>query len=260
MLYAASLSWQGKRASNQDRILIAPADYSDGRILAAVADGLGGMLSGDKAAEIAVQTLKESAGELLSAMNNTFADASDSLADAYQRANDRIRSFAASRGQAGSVGTTLVSFVASGSRYMVVNIGDSRGYRIDSAVELITQDHTVADELLKQGAMTEQEFASSPLRNQLTKCLGPKMRSEPDIFPEIEFGVLQPGATFLLCSDGFFSKLTDEDLVKLRGPSSNLNAVLETLAAIALDRGSTDNLSAVAIRYSAKNEKMTIEQ
>jgi protein phosphatase len=138
---------------------------------------------------------------------------------------------------------------------MVMNIGDSRGYRIDGSngsgvhVQQITVDHTVADELMQQGAMTEREYSSSPLRNQLTKCLGPKMRSEPDIFPEVEFGVLQPGMTFLLCSDGFFTKLTNEDLAELRGPALNLNAVLEKLAAEALARGSSDNISAVAIRY-----------
>src|SRR3954469_12780504 len=210
MLYAASLSLQGKRNSNQDRILITPSEYSGGGILAAVADGLGGMKSGDKAAEIAVETLKEASGELLAAMNGSFADASDSLADIYQRANERIRDYAESHGQAGAVGTTLVSFISSGSRYMVMNIGDSRGYRIDSSggnVHQITVDHTVADELMQQGAMTEREYSSSPLRNQLTKCLGPKLRIQPDIFPDIEFGVLQPGVTFLLCSDGFFSKL-----------------------------------------------------
>jgi len=258
MLYAASLSLQGKRNSNQDRILVTPAEYASGSVLAAVADGLGGMKSGDKAAEIAVGTLQEASGELLAAMNNTFADASDSLADIYQRANDRIRSYAESQGQAGAVGTTLVSFISKGSRYMVMNIGDSRAYRIDgpsgngdagSNVHQITVDHTVADELVQQGAMTEREYSSSPLRNQLTKCLGPKMRSEPDIFPETEFGVLQPGATFLLCSDGFFSKLRDEDLAELRGPASNLNAILEKLSAEALARGSSDNLSAIAIRY-----------
>jgi PPM family protein phosphatase len=255
MLYAASLSLQGKRNSNQDRVLVTPAEYSNGSILAAVADGLGGMKSGDKAAEIAVETLKEASVELLAAMNSTFADASDSLADIYQKANDRIRNFAESHGQAGAVGTTLVSFISAGSRYMVMNIGDSRGYRIDASagnggsVHQITVDHTVADELMQQGAMTEREYSSSPLRNQLTKCLGPKIRSEPDIFPEIEFGTLEPGTTFLLCSDGFFSKLRDEDFAELRGPASNLNAVLEKLAAEALARGSSDNISAVAIRY-----------
>src|SRR3954466_5735574 len=197
MLYAASLSLQGKRASNQDRILITPAEYSGGSILAAVADGLGGMKSGDKAAEIAVETLKEASGELLAAMNGTFADASDSLADIYQRANDRIRNYADSHGQAGAVGTTLVSFLSSGSRYLVMNIGDSRAYRSDASSKggargdghQITVDHTVADELMQQGAMTEREYSSSPLRNQLTKCLGPKLRIEPDIFPDAEFGV-----------------------------------------------------------------------
>jgi serine/threonine protein phosphatase PrpC len=256
MLYAASLSLQGKRASNQDRILVVPEDLSGGSILAAVADGLGGMKSGDKAAEIAVDTLREASSEILAAMTGSFADASDSMAEIYQRANGRIRSYAESHGQAGAVGTTLVSFVSAGSRYLIMNIGDSRGYWIDGPngstnnVRQITVDHTVAYELLKKGAMKESEYSSSPLRNQLTKCLGPKMRSEPDVFPDVEFGVLRPGETFLLCSDGFFAKLEASDLAELRGSESNLNAVLEKLAADSLARGSTDNLSAVAIRYS----------
>ena len=256
MLYAASLSLQGKRASNQDRILVTPEDLAAGNVLAAVADGLGGMKSGDKAAEIAVETLREASSEILAAMAGTFADASDSIAEIYQRANDRIRSYAETHGQAGAVGTTLVTFVATGSRYLVMNIGDSRGYQIDgsnnetSSVQQITVDHTVADELLQKGAMSENEYSSSPLRNQLTKCLGPRVRSEPDVFPEVEFGVLRPGETFLLCSDGFFSKLGADDLAELRGAPSNLGKVLEKLAAEALARGSTDNLSAVAIRYS----------
>jgi PPM family protein phosphatase len=249
MLYAASISLQGKRASNQDRILVAPANFSGGGIVGAVADGLGGMKSGDKAAEIAVETMNQAAIELLAAMPGPFADASDSLAETYQRANDRIRSYAEAHDQAGAVGTTLVSFVAVGSRYLVMNIGDSRGYRIDRRILQITADHTVADELVHQGSMTEEEYSSSPLRNQLTRCLGPKLRSEPDVFPELEFGLLSPGVTFLLCSDGFYSKLTDTDLADLRGLSSNLKSILEALAAKALARGSTDNLSAVAIRY-----------
>ena len=253
MLYSASISLQGKRASNQDRILISPAEHGAAGIVAAVADGLGGMKSGDKAAEIAVETLREATSELLAAMNGAFADASDCLAEVYQRANNRIRSFAESQGQSGAVGTTLVSFVSAGSRSVVMNIGDSRGYRIAIAgehrVQRITVDHTVADELLQQGTMSEQEYMSSPLRNQLTKCLGPRLRSEPDIFPELEFDLLKSGETFLLCSDGFFSKLTDDDLVALQGPASNLKAVLEKLAATALARGSSDNLSAVAVRY-----------
>jgi len=254
MLYAASISLQGKRASNQDRILVSPEKFTDG-IVAAVADGLGGMKSGDKAAEIAIQTLSEASAELLATMTGTFADASDSLADVYQRANDRIRNFAESQGQAGAVGTTLVSILCVGSRYVMMNIGDSRGHRIDGqtdngdGVEQVTADHTVADELLQQGAMTESEYSSSPLRNQLTKCLGPKMRSEPDIFPEAQFGLLRPGDTFLLCSDGFFSKLKSGDIAELRGSAADLHAVLDKLAAEALARGSSDNLSAVAIRY-----------
>ena len=77
------------------------------KIIAGVADGLGGMFAGDKAAEIAVETLREWAEPLFSAMDQGFSQVSDSLMQAYQVANDRIRSFANSQGKPNEAGTTL---------------------------------------------------------------------------------------------------------------------------------------------------------
>jgi protein phosphatase len=140
----------------------------------------------------------------------------------------------------------------SGDRFLTANIGDSRCYAIDAAgVRQITNDHTVADSLLQQGVLAPEDYESSPLRNQLTKSLGPKSDCEPDIFPRIEFGTLGNDTTFLLCSDGFYSKLTDADLMQLAGSSPDLDAILKRLAADALDRQSTDNISAIAVRFEA---------
>jgi protein phosphatase len=250
MIRVAALSLQGKRTSNQDRTLIAPAGYGSGMILAAVADGLGGMQAGDQAAEIAVETLKEEANDLLLRMSGDLGDARRSLIEAYQLSNERIRAYAQAHAQLGAVGTTLVTLIVSGSRYMVINSGDSRCYRVDhAAVSQITNDHTVADSLLRHGVMTAQDHASSPLRNQLTRCLGPKADCEPELFPEDEFGAIDHDCTFLLCSDGFYFKLTPADLAQLDGSSLQLEDVLANLAAVALERGSSDNLSAVAVRF-----------
>lgn len=248
--HIASLSLQGKREHHQDRILITPAEYGSGRFAAAVADGLGGMQAGDKAAEIAVDTLKQGASDALLQMSREFRDARESLLEVYERANDRIREFADAQGQLGAVATTLVTLIVSGSRYLVVNIGDSRCYIIEAAgVHLMTRDHTVADLMLQQGVLAPKDYESSALRNQLTKSLGSKTEPDPDVFPGIDFGSIDQPCTFLLCSDGFYSKLKAADMMKLYGSGKNQDDVLKGLAADALRRHTSDNLSAIAIQF-----------
>jgi protein phosphatase len=250
-ILAASVSLQGKRNSNQDRILVFPALVQSESIVAAVADGLGGMQAGDKAAEIAIHAVEESVERLIDNMNLSFIEASEFLLDVYDTANDRIRQYAETFVTAGAVGTTLTTLIVWSGRYLVAHIGDSRCYLIDdTGIRQITQDHTLADELLRQGSLNEQDYGSSPFRNQLTRSLGPRQSCEPDLLPKLHFGEVDRDCTFLLCSDGFYSKLGDQDLCKAGTASPNLQQVLDGLAAEALNRHSSDNLSAIAVRYS----------
>jgi len=247
LIRIAALSLQGRRPTNQDRVFVTAVDAQQDRVVAAVADGLGGMQAGDKAAEIAVQTLEEAAEEMMNSMSGEFSGACDAILNVFQRSNDRIRAYARAHGQVGLVGTTLVTLVVRGERFLVANAGDSRCYVIDhSAARQITHDHTVADTLLEQGALAPGDYASSPLRNQLTRSLGPKPQCDPDIFPRLEFGRISADCTFLLCSDGFYSKLTAADLKALAG-ADDLDQILSGLADASLERDSTDNLSAVAV-------------
>jgi protein phosphatase len=248
MIRVAALSLQGRRPSQQDRILVTPSNRKSGRLVAAVADGLGGMLAGDKAAEIAIETLKQGAPDILNRMSHDFGQALLSLQEVYERANERIRSYAEAHYKPGAVGTTFVALVLWNTRYLVMNIGDSRCYLIHAAgVQQITNDHTVADSLLQQGVLAPSDYESSPLRNQLTKSLGTKAECDPDIFPAVEFGAVSEGSTFLLCSDGFYSKLHDLDFMQLSS-SIDLDDTLQRLAAEALERQTTDNLSAIAVQ------------
>jgi serine/threonine protein phosphatase PrpC len=252
MIRVASLSLQGKRSSNQDRVLIVPnTDWDDG-IVAVLADGMGGMQSGNHAAQIAVDTIGKVAADLLVRMSHDATDARRFLAEAYQRSNDAIRSYAQARAQTGAVGTTLVTLVARRSRYLVINSGDSRAYRVDrTGVKQITRDHTAAEALVRDGLMTPQDYETSPLRNHLTRCLGPNEDCEPELFPNSDFGMIDFECTFLLCSDGFYSKLSSEDLAQLGSDSLQLERLLENLATKALQRGSADNLSAIAVRFES---------
>jgi protein phosphatase len=243
MIHVATLSLQGKRSSNQDRVLVAPTQSKSGSIIVAVADGLGGMQDGEQAAQLAVETLRHASDELLALMGEDFGTACQSLLDLHQHANDRIRLYSQTHAQLGSVGTTLVTLIAADLRYLVVNVGDSRCYQVDSSgVRQITHDHTVADALLESGVLAASDYDSSPLRNQLTRCLGPGPQCVPDIFPQAAFGRIEGNCTFLLCSDGFYSKLLATDLMTLADSSRNLDEVLEGLASEALRRRSADNL------------------
>jgi len=236
VIQTASLSLQGLRNSNQDRILLVHPPGSK-KIIAGVADGLGGMFAGDKAAEIAVETLREWSEPLFSAMESGFTQISDSLMQAYQVANDRIRSFASSQGKPNEAGTTLTVWIADGPRCLTANIGDSRCYSIGPTVRQITRDHSVADELMSQGILSPKDFASSPLRHQLTQSLGTRVYVDPDIFPLDQFEQIAPGQTVLLCSDGFYAMLGNDDLHGLE-KSSDLDAELRRLADASLERGS----------------------
>jgi len=250
VIQTASLSLQGLRNSNQDRILLVHQPGSE-KIIAGVADGLGGMFAGDKAAEIAVETLREWAEPLFSAMELGFSQVSDSLMQAYQVANDRIRSFANAQGKPNEAGTTLTVWIAAGSRCLTANIGDTRCYSINQTVRQITRDHSVADELMSQGILSPKEFASSPLRHQLTQSLGTRVYVDPDIFPTDQFEEIAPGLTVLLCSDGFYAMLGETDFHQLE-TTPDLQGELRRLADESLERGSTDNISAIVVRTNKK--------
>src|SRR5438132_13883140 len=94
MIQVAALSLQGKRNSNQDRVFVSPNQKSGETIVAAVADGLGGMIAGDKAAQIAVDSLAEEAEALLAQVSRNFDQAREFATDFCQRANDKIGDWA----------------------------------------------------------------------------------------------------------------------------------------------------------------------
>jgi protein phosphatase len=245
------------RPTNEDAILVkaVPALAAEGGngYLLAVADGMGGHAHGEVASQLAISLL----GDLFA--HDAPDDVALALKQAYRRANEAIFKQASSSGEHAGMGTTLVSAVVRGKYATIANVGDSRAYLVRAQqLTQITHDHSLVGEQVAKGTMTEQEARKSPQRNIVTQALGlgeALDRRMPSIY-EI---TLLPEDRLLLCSDGFFDVLQTDDYVTTV-LARNAQESADTLAALAIDRGTTDNVSAVVLEVSPSLATVQREQ
>lgn len=242
------------RDHNEDAILATPIGQNPGSAyLLAVADGMGGLEGGEVASSLAVSLL----GDLFA--RDLPADIPLALKQAYRRANDAIHAEAEQATDGRQMGTTLVSAVVNGPYVTIANVGDSRAYLLRArSLTQITQDHSVVAEQVDRGELTPEQARKSSRRNMITQALGtsPELdRRMPSIY---EFSLL-PEDRLLLCSDGFFDVLQQNDYVStLMANNPQESAV--ALADLAITRGTTDNVSAVILEVGRSLATVQREQ
>ena len=142
--------------------------------------------------------------------------------------------------------TTLVGALWDSSTLWIANVGDSRAYRFrESALELLTQDHSLVEEQLRAGLITTAQAEASPIRNVITRAIG----SEPDVQADIAAHTAQPGDLFLLASDGLTRELADLDIARIlaRTASPNLESACQALIDAANAHGGRDNITVLLI-------------
>jgi protein phosphatase len=216
------------RAQNQD------AYYASDQLVL-IADGMGGYAGGEVAAAMAAEAVEE----------GFVADATtEGLRDAVTEANRRIYERGTEPGLEG-MGTTLVAVavveVDAREHLLLANVGDSRCYLLrDGALRQLSEDHSVAAELVRLGRLEEHEEAEHPGRHVLTRVLGVEASVEPDLV-ELE---PRAGDRLLLCSDGLSNELTDEEMSTLLGVGEPEDAA-RALVAAANAHGGLDNITAV---------------
>jgi protein phosphatase len=143
------------------------------------------------------------------------------------------------------MGTTLVGLLVEDRRAWMVNVGDSRGYRLrNSHLEQITLDHSLVEEQIRLGQMSPEEALRSPLKNVITRALGTQSVVTPDIF-EVE---TKPGDLFLLCSDGLIREVPDSHLESLLCLDSTLEEMCTRLVDAANEAGGHDNITCILVR------------
>lgn len=245
------------RQSNEDAVLVTQLPEvepgSGPGFLLAVADGMGGLERGEVASHLAVDLL-----------NDLFArdrpeDVAQALKQAYRRANDAIYRQSIDSPLAGGMGTTLVAAVIQGKYATIANVGDSRAYliRADQLTQ-VTQDHSVVADQVAKGELREEDARASPQRNLLTQALGTHESLDRKM-PSVYELTLLPEDRLLLCSDGFFDVLQPGDYVGTVMIDDPQGSAVR-LAALATERGTTDNVSAIVVTVSPSTATIQREQ
>lgn len=235
MKYAAK-TVTGRRAQNQDAVFIP----KDGIIaMAAVADGMGGHNAGDVASALAIKTLVEGM------VNDAPGSIKERLIHAVNMANSAVYELSFTNGAYKGMGTTLVAAVLEKDRFTVANVGDSRLYYYDGASLMqITEDHSYVAQLAALGYISKDEIARHPQRNLITRAVGTRPVERVDIFEH----AWKKGDKLLLCSDGLYGELSEEELLEALSRSDDeLNESCEALVESAFNAGSRDNISAVMV-------------
>ena len=237
---AAALSDRGrKRPSNEDAF-----GFSVEHGVYLVCDGMGGAAAGEIASSLAVD-------EVLRRLTNRDPQVEPQVAaeEAIHAANETIFSRAKKNPSLSGMGTTLVGLVTDDRRVWVVNVGDSRCYRMrDSELQQITVDHSLVEEQVRMGRMTLEEAARSPFRNVITRALGTQSEITPDIFA-LEAA---DGDLFLLCTDGLTRELTDAQIAAQLIANAPLDELCTRLVDEAKKAGGNDNITCIVVRARAE--------
>lgn len=220
------------RQVNQDTPLLA-----DNVQLWAVADGMGGHRGGEVASELAVRSLSANYGHNGRDLDALFAAANEANA----AVNDAARQDPDLRG----MGTTLVAIALTDDDELAyVNIGDSRIYLFrDGELSRLTEDHSLVEEMVREGTITPEEARSHPRRNVVTRALG------IDAAARFDGNTIVPytGDRYVLCSDGLFNEVDDERIASvLRRLDDPADAASE-LVRLANEGGGRDNITVVVV-------------
>jgi serine/threonine protein phosphatase PrpC len=228
-LAAASATDHGLvRSNNEDAFLI-----DDQRALFAVADGMGGHRGGEVASHTAIEALRAAIA------NGT------PLHDAITRANAAVIARAAGNDELTGMGTTLTALIAIGGRQLLVgHVGDSRAYILhDGTLHRATDDHSLVEELVREGRLTPEQAESHPQRNIVTRALGVDANVDVDLYTlDIEVG-----DRVILCSDGLTTMVRERDIERLARTETDPQRLADALVGAAVAAGGEDNVTVVVV-------------
>jgi protein phosphatase len=227
--YAATDTGRQRRANEDSLLARSP--------LFVVADGMGGAQAGEVASRLAVDVFEEGLGDT--------TEPESVLAQRAGAANARIHELSHSNAEHAGMGTTLTAVYVAPEEVAIAHVGDSRAYRL-RAGELVrlTDDHSLVDELMRQGKITPEEAVDHPQRSVITRALGP----EPSVEVDTRSYSARAGDVYLLCSDGLTTMLPEERVAELVRSYPRLRDAGEALIAAANEAGGRDNITVVLFR------------
>jgi protein phosphatase len=232
---AACTSTGRVRGANQDAFGYRAEDG-----LFVVCDGMGGAAAGEVASRVAVDSVLEELRGL---------QALDGLKDVLKRAvaasNRAVHSFAQRDPKLHGMGTTLVVLVLVGDCAWIAHVGDSRCYLFrEGMLARFTKDHSLVDEQVRLGQLTQEQADQSPFRNVITRAVG----TQESVTAEINEVATGTGDIFLLCTDGLTRELSDAQIAEILRGNSDLDAACHALVEAANEAGGRDNVTGLLVR------------
>lgn len=199
-----------------------------------VADGMGGHNAGEVASEMAVNAVKAYVKE------NYKNEGSNVLENAIFFANEKIYDKARCGFEYKGMGTTLVAALVYEDNIIVANVGDSSCFGITgSNIIKITKDHSLVQELIDSGSITEEEGRNHPKKNVITRALGTNNVVKIDIF-KIDMNTYDK---YLLCTDGLSNEVLEEEILREINDINDYNTACDKLVLLAKNRGGRDNIT-----------------
>jgi serine/threonine protein phosphatase PrpC len=239
-----------KREHNEDSFLV-----NEDLGLYVVCDGMGGHAGGETASRLAVQTIEK---ELISARLRTddpFAiqaplpdsPLAGALREAVEGACAAVFRTSRANPELAGMGTTCISLLLNADQAIVGHVGDSRAYLVrDGQVWQLSEDHSLVNEQVRAGLLTDEEARHSRLKNIITRSVG----FEEDVLVDVIGVDTKAGDRFMLCSDGL-SNLIDSGEIRDALTHTDIDKVPEMLIDLANSRGGDDNITVVAVHRVA---------
>jgi protein phosphatase len=232
-----------KRRRNEDSFVVAPP-------LFAVADGMGGAQAGEVASKLAAAALEDT--------DPGTAGGVERVVELIQEANRRVYERSNADPAASGMGTTITAALVEGTSVAFGHVGDSRAYLVrDGAMEQLTEDHSLVNELMKSGKLSPEEAETHPQRSVITRALG----TDPDVDVDTFTVEAHDGDVFVLCSDGLTDMVADAEIGEVLGePRESLQEAAEELVRRANKAGGQDNITVIAFQMTDEPDEQTVEQ
>jgi serine/threonine protein phosphatase PrpC len=210
-----------------------------------VADGMGGHNAGEVASRIAVQSTIDYINTKIE-----FQNLDDILSTAIKFANEKIYHEAEVNSKMSGMGTTITACLIHNKKMVVANVGDSSCYIIKKdAIEKVTKDHSLVQQLVDAGTITEEEAVNHPNKNIITRALGTNNSVEVDLF---KFDI-EDTDKVVLCSDGLSNSVTKSEIYDITAKNDNKEAS-EKLIELSKLKGSNDNISVIVFEGKCNDD------
>lgn len=234
--HSACVTDTGKvRAVNEDACLDLPELG-----LWVVADGMGGHEAGDVASRMIIEHFQQISEP--HDLNSFVSEAQRRLLEV----NRRLREMATQQyNNNATIGSTVVALLAYNKQCAYLWVGDSRIYRLrNEKLQQMTRDHSMVEEYIDEGRMSQEEANNSSVSNALTRAVG----AEDQLNIDVKIDEIQNGDSFLLCSDGLYREVSDQEIVNLMSNGTDCVTITNNLLERALNNGAKDNVTASVVQ------------